>query len=51
MKKDITINGRKHTIKIREEHAPVERVIPTKKQYNRNKNKQNTRDYLKELDK
>jgi len=51
MKKDITINGRKHTIKTREQYAPVERVVSSKKQYKRNQEKKNTRDYLKELDK
>jgi hypothetical protein len=49
MKKDITINGRKHTIKTREQYAPVERVVSSKKQYKRNQEKKTTKQYMEEF--
>jgi ferritin-like metal-binding protein YciE len=48
MKKEITVNGRKHTIKTREQYAPVERVVDTKKQYKRSKEKQTIKKYIEE---
>jgi hypothetical protein len=43
MKKDIKINGKKHTIKTRENYAPKERVVQSKKKYNRNVDKKELR--------
>lgn len=35
MRKDVKINGKKHTIKVREEYAPKQKVVPSKVKYNR----------------
>ena len=48
MKKEVKINGKKYTIKTRETYAPKERVVSSKKQYNRNKEKTNTKHYIEE---
>lgn len=41
MIKKIKINGKEHTIKVRERYAPKEQVIPNKKKYNRKKKHKN----------
>jgi hypothetical protein len=43
MKKKIKINGKEHTIKTRESYAPKERVVQSKKKYNRNADKKELR--------
>jgi hypothetical protein len=41
MRKNIKINGKEITLKIREPFAPLQKVKPSKKVYNRKKNKNN----------
>lgn len=43
MKKYIKINGKETVIKSRETYAPKERVVQTKKKYNRNAEKKELR--------
>jgi hypothetical protein len=46
MRKEIKLNGKKHVIKTREVYAPKERVVESKKKYNRNAEKKAMRSII-----